>query len=246
VASAAVAAAEAARRASEKIEVLLSQEKRRVEELAAQTAGARIISDLSLPGSGTPRVAPDRVNPYDIENDDRTPWNTGVTPGARDAARQAFLEGNRLFHIPVFLRAAEKYTEALTKWKHPVFYFNLAITQINLGQYLEAHHNLDTALAFGAEPLGADRAREARKQLGEIERQLGQIHIRCSIPGAEVLLDGEPLFTSPGSRDLWVSARAHEVTASKPGYAPLSKQVIVAAGAQQTVTLSPHRTESPP
>jgi hypothetical protein len=249
-ASAANEAAAEAQRAHVQLISILDQEKRRVEELDAQTGGAKPIPDLSLSASGPHRPPPDlgmeRVNPYGIENDDRTPWNTSVTPEARDAARQAFLEGNRLFHIPLFSRAAEKYTEALSKWKHPVFYFNLAITQINLGQYPEAHRNLDSALAFGAEPLGAEQAREARKQLDEIERHLGRIQIRCAIPGAEILLDGEPLFTSPGSWDLWVSARGHEVTARKPGYASQSQQVTVAAGAQQTVTLSPRRTENPP
>jgi hypothetical protein len=247
---AAEAAAAEARRANEKIEVLLAQERQRVEELATLTRGAKIIPDLSVPAPGPRRASPEPgaqpVNPLDLENDDRMPWSTGVTPAARDAARQAFLEGNRLFHIPLFLRAAEKYTEALSKWKHPVFYFNLAITQIHLGQYLEAHRNLDGVLAFGGEPLGAGRAREARQQLGEVERHLGQLHIRCAVPGAEVTLDGELLFIGPGNKDSWVSARDHEVVARKAGHAARTEKVIVAAGAQQTVTLALHDGERRP
>src|SRR5262249_28906560 len=134
----------------------------------------------------------------------------------------------------------EKYTQALGKWKHPVFYFNLAIAQLNLGQNVEAHRNLESALKFGAESLG-DRFEEAKKQLSEIGSQLGRIHVNCSTPGAVVMLDGETLFIGPGSADMWVSARAHEVTAKKQDYGTQSERVIAAAGAQQTVTLSLHK-----
>ena len=51
-----------------------------------------------------------------------------------------FLEGNRLFKIPLFTRAAEKYIAAIEKWTHPALYFNLALTQLNLGQDLTGQY----------------------------------------------------------------------------------------------------------
>ena len=172
-----------------------------------------------------------------IAGSDDMPWNKGVNAETRTAAREIFLEGNRLFNIPLFSQAVEKYTEALEKWKHPAFYFNLAIAQINLSQYLEARESLEEALRYGPEPLRADRFQEAKKQLVEVERHLGRIRVSCPIPGAEVTLDGATLFTGPGSQEVWVKAQAHEVTAKRTEYATQAKRATVAAGTVATVDL---------
>lgn len=178
------------------------------------------------------------VDAPNIAGGEDMPWNKGVSQETRAAAREIFLEGNRLFKIPLFSRAVEKYSEALDKWKHPAFYFNLAIAQINLGQWLEARENLEQALKYGPDPLRADRFEEARKQLVEVERHLGRIRVSCPTPGAEVTLDAVTLFTGPGQREIWVTASAHEVTAKKPEYATQARRVAVGPGAQQTVELS--------
>jgi tetratricopeptide (TPR) repeat protein len=173
-----------------------------------------------------------------IAGGENMPWNKGVPQTVRATARDAFLEGNRLFKIPLFSRAVEKYTEALEKWKHPAFYFNLGIAQINLGQWLEAREDLEQAMKYGPDPLRADRFEEAKKQLGEVERHLARIRVSCPTPGAEVTLDAATLFTGPGQREVWVTARAHEVTAKKPEYATQARRVTAAPGAQESVELS--------
>lgn len=207
--------------------------------LSVKTAHVLIRSAVIAGLIATPALL--HAQPVDAPNlagGEDMPWNKGVTPETRAAARDAFLEGNRLFKIPLFSRAVEKYNEALGKWKHPAFYFNLAIAQINLGQYLEARENLELALKYGAEPLRADRFEEAKKQLVEVQAHLGRIRVSCPTPGAEVTLDGATLFTGPGDREVWVTAHAHEVTAKKPEYGTQARRVAVAAGAQETVSLS--------
>jgi hypothetical protein len=191
-------------------------------------------------------AAPARLHaqPMDAPNiagSEDMPWNKGVPQATRAAARDAFLEGNRLFMIPVFSRAVEKYGEAIEKWKHPAFYFNLAIAQINLGQWLEARENLVLAIKYGPDPLRADRFEEARKQLVEVEHHLGRIRVSCPTPGAEVTLDAATLFTGPGQREVWVTVRAHEVTAKKADYGTQARRVAVAPGAQESVALSLRR-----
>ncbi len=165
------------------------------------------------------------------------PWNKGVHGETRKAARELFLEGNRLFKIPLFAQAVEKYTEALGKWKHPAFYFNLALAELNLGQDLEARDSLEQALKYGEEPLRADHYQEAQKQLLELQRRLGRIRVNCPTRGAEVTLDGVTLFTGPGSYEGWVKANAHEITAKKQGYLAEAKRVMVSPGTLQDVAL---------
>ncbi len=188
------------------------------------------------------------VDSPNIAGSEDMPWNKGVPQATRAEAREVFLEGNRLFKIPLFSRAVEKYSEALEKWKHPAFYFNLAIAQINLGQWLEARESLESALKYGPDPLRADRFEEAKKQLVDVEHHLGRIQVRCSTPGAEVTLDAATLFTGPGQRELWVTASAHEVTAKKTDYGTQARRVAVAPGAQEAVELTLRKMvlEDPP
>ncbi len=174
--------------------------------------------------------------PIGAERDDR-PWSQGVSRAERAAAREVFLEGNRLFRVPLFARAAEQYLAALRTWKHPAFYFNLALAQLNLEQDVEARESLVAALRHGEEPLGAAQYREAQKQLAEVERSLGQIEIRCETRGAEVTLDGVLRFIGPGKYRGWVQARPHQITAKSPGYLADTRQVSVTAGAVATLDL---------
>lgn len=182
------------------------------------------------------RVAADPAPAIKLDGDDK-PWNRGVPLPARETARDLFLEGNRLFHIPVYPRAADKYVAALARWKHPAIYFNLALAQLNLGQEVEAHDSLQQALQHGADPLGPEQFAEAQRQLHELEHQMGRIRISCATPGAEVSLDGAVLFVGTGGRERWVKAAAHEVTAKRPDYLSEARRLTVAPGQVQDVDL---------
>jgi hypothetical protein len=206
----------------------------RVAVVAVIAAGARAHAQPA-PAAASP--AADAPN---IAGDEHMAWNVGVDPDTRAAARAIFLEGNRLFKIPLFSQAVEKYGEALARWRHPAFSFNLALTLINLGRYLEARDQLVRAIAYGPAPLRADRFAEAQKQLVEVERHLGRLHVRCAVAGAEVALDGAKLFTGPGERTLWVVPQDHDLAAKKSAYRTQDAHVHVAAGAMETVELAPH------
>jgi len=191
---------------------------------------------IGLTYDHAPARAQSTSAPIVTDGDDK-PWNKGVPTERREAARALFLEGNRLFRVPLFAQAAAQYTAALGHWKHPAFYFNLALAQFNLGQEVEARENLEKALQHGEGPLGAEQFQEAKKQLQEVEHQLGRIRITCQTQGAEVTLDGVTLFTGPGSYQGWIKAKAHEITAKKPNYLAEAKRVTVSPGKLQELDL---------
>lgn len=191
------------------------------------------------PSSGAPAAVSDDAA---AEEDDSgfegvRPWSLSVPPEERKAARALFLEGNRLFRVPLFARAVAQYKAAIAKWKHPAFYFNLALAQINLDENVAARESLERALVYGAEPLGDDRFQEAQKQLKDLERTLGKIRIACQTKGAEVTLDGDTLFTGPGHYENWIEPGDHEVTAKKSGYLSEARKVTVPQGRKQEVEL---------
>ncbi|HWU89287.1 MAG TPA: hypothetical protein VN253_18600 [Kofleriaceae bacterium] len=210
--------------------------------LAAQPApelGPGGHDDSTSPSAPVPAAGGDRPSPsVRVPTDDEgKPWSRGVSIEDRRAARELFLEGNRRFRIPLFARAAEKYMAALSKWKHPAFYFNLAFAQLNAGQEVEARESLERALQYGEEPLGHEEFHEAQRQLQELEHQLGWVRVTCQTPGVEVALDGVPLFIGPGSYRGWARATVHVITGQKPGYLSEARRVSVAARKLQEVEL---------
>lgn len=188
-----------------------------------------------------PASAPGATAAPATSGGDDKPWNRGVPVATREAARALFLEANRLFAIPLYTRAADKYAAALGKWKHPAFYFNLALAQLNLGQEVEAHDSLRRAVQHGQEPLGERPFREAESQLRELEHQLGRIRVQCPTDGAEVTLDGATLFTAPGSHEVWVKPAAHQITARRAEYVTLARRVDVAPGKLEQLDLRMHK-----
>lgn len=191
------------------------------------------------PSSGAPAAVSDDAA---AEEDDSgfegvRPWSLSVPPEERKAARALFLEGNRLFRVPLFARAVGQYQAAIAKWRHPAFYFNLALAQINLDDNVAARESLERALVYGAEPLGAERFAEAQKQLKDLERTLGKIRISCQTKGAEVTLDGDTLFVGPGHYENWIEPGDHEVTAKRSGYLSEARKVTVPQGMKQEVEL---------
>jgi hypothetical protein len=181
---------------------------------------------------------PSGLDAPNIAGSDNMPWNRGISQQTRSDARAIFLEGNKLFKVPLFSQAVEKYMAAIEKWKHPAFYFNLAIAEINLSQYLEAREHLELAMQYGPDPLRADRFTEAKKQMIEVEKHLGRLRVRSPTRDAEITVDGVTLYNGPGDRTIWVTPRAHELTGKKPDYATQAKRVNVAAGSLETVDLS--------
>ncbi len=198
--------------------------------LAALCISTSLHAQPARPPAPAAPAAPAASEGAEVLELDTRPWSEGVALADRHAARELFLEGNRLFRVPLFARAAVHYQAALDKWKHPAFSYNLALAQMNLGQEVEARNNLELAMRHGAEPLGAVEYEEAEKQLRHLEQQLGRVVIHCPTDGAEVTLDGVILFTGPGRYEGWVTAGAHELTAKKRDYLSEARRLEVAGG----------------
>ncbi|HEX4421980.1 MAG TPA: hypothetical protein VH165_28905, partial [Kofleriaceae bacterium] len=208
--------------------------------LHAQPANAPLpgAPSANAPPPSAPSPATPQANtPQVIEGDDK-PWSKGVPVAERQTALDMFLEGNRLFDIPLLARAAEQYTGALTHWKHPSIYFNLALVQLSLGEDVEARASFELALKYGEGPLGTEWFQTAQKKLAQLAQTLGKIRITCQTTGAEVSLDGVLLFTGPGSYEGWAKATAHEVTARKPEYLSQARRLTVASGETKSLDLN--------
>lgn len=146
------------------------------------------------------------------------PWAEGVTPEHQSAALAIFKDGNALFAESQHAAALAKYREALALWDHPAIRYNAAVALINLDQPLAADVELDSALRFGEPALGGDIYKQALLYKKLLSGQLADLDVRCDEPGAEVMLDGQLLFTAPGQKTQRMLPGAHSLVARKSGY----------------------------
>jgi hypothetical protein len=161
---------------------------------------------------------------------DDAPWAAGVSEEEQQLALTIYREGNAEFELERYAQALAKYRTALSHWDHPAIRFNMTVCLINLDQPLEAFDNVERALQYGAAPVGADLFAQGQTYKKLLLAQLATIEIRCAEPDAQVTLDGQPLFTAPGSITKIVLPGRHQIVASKPGFQTTTLPLSLDAG----------------
>lgn len=174
---------------------------------------------------------------------DERPWARGVPPDQQKKALELFRAGNTLLKESVFVKAAEKYREALALWDHPAIHYNLALALLNLDQPLEVHEHLVAAMKYGVAPLDTEKMEHARTYKALVEKQLAQVEITCEETGATVSLDGKVLFTAPGRYEGLVRPGAHTFVAAREGQAPTNLSRTLPAGEKTTLALKLYTAE---
>ncbi|PTL81229.1 hypothetical protein [Vitiosangium sp. GDMCC 1.1324] len=199
------------------------------------TAGAPALAPASptapQPADAAPEVLGDR------------PWAKGVSKAQQDAAMALFQAGNQLLKESVFVKAVDKYRQALAAWDHPAIHYNLALALMNLDQPVEVHEHLVAALRYGADPLENEKFEYARNYKTLTERQLARVDITCDTPGATVTMDGQPLFVAPGRYAGLVRPGAHSIVATKQGYLPSDQSRTLLPGETTTLQLKMFTSE---
>jgi hypothetical protein len=188
-------------------------------------------------------AAPARAQPYAssgvMQHLPGRPWARGVSLESRKRAYALFLEGNAVIRNGFFGQAAAKYEAALELWDHPAFHYNLGIAQMNLDQIVDAYQSFQAARRHGPRPIGEDKYEQAQVYLTLLGNQLAEIEVVCDEPGADVALDGKPLFRGPSRQRVMVRPGGHRAEASKPGRLSDVRQAVLDPGDRKRVTLAP-------
>jgi hypothetical protein len=146
------------------------------------------------------------------------PWANGVPEAQQQAALVAFRDGNVQLNDGLFVKAAERYREALKHWDHPAIHYNLALALLNLDQPIEVYESLQKAIQYGATPLEKDKFEHAKEYLLAIQQSIADIEVSCDKPGAKVSVDGKEVFVAPGKYAARVRVGKHTFFADKAGY----------------------------
>lgn len=162
------------------------------------------------------------------------PWAQGVAAADQEAALGQYRLGNTSFEQSQYSQALGHYRAALKAWDHPAIRYNTAVALINLDQPLEALENLEQALRFGAAPFESDTFKQAQLYQKLLAGLVSEVDVVCDEVGAVVMLDGEQLFTGPGSAHRRLRPGPHQLVARKDGF-------VTATAALQLEPGRPHR-----
>ncbi len=149
-----------------------------------------------------------------------------------------FEAGNKLFEESQYAAALSEYREALKSWDHPAIRYNAAVALINLDQPLAAYENLELALRYGDAPLAPETYQQALTYRKLLRGQLAELTVTCAEPGADVAIDGVPLFLAPGDAKRWVMPGAHQLIARKSGFLTQTRPITLIAGKSSVEALA--------
>lgn len=169
-----------------------------------------------------------------------TQGDDALANDAKAKAQTLLSEGTQFFNRGAMAEALDKFKQAYDEFPSPKLLFNIGLTSRNLGRTVEAMDALERFLDEATDA-PADMIAQAKQAVSELRGLLGNLTIKCSVPGPEIALDGRPLGLAPLPKSLWIMPGNHLVTAKHPDFTLASATVDVNAGTVHTVTLSMQR-----
>ncbi|MCP4675375.1 MAG: PEGA domain-containing protein [Deltaproteobacteria bacterium] len=147
-------------------------------------------------------------------------------------AERHFSDGEAFFAAEQYIKAAESFAAAYDIAPHSSVLANIALSYDYASRYVEAVEAYRRYLA-SLPPTAVEEI--SRKRLGELEKQVGDLKITCSVDDCRIAVNG--VDRGPGPQDVVVLPGSHRITASKEGLIDVEKEISVSAGQQTTVEI---------
>ena len=198
---------------------------------------ACLISCYVMLSTGLASAQSGRRSPADKAEKAEKPWTKGVSQEQKATAQGLLAKGNSLFVESKHLEALAAYREALESWDHPAIRFNITRALINLDRPLEAYENIKLAVQYGPAPI-PELYDEAKNYERLLQRQIGEITIRCKQAGVKVTVDGQQQLDCPIKTTMKLLPGPHKVVAEKPGFLPFSKALSLMPAIPEQVNIT--------
>ena len=203
--------------------------------LVAGRARAEEPATASPPESTRTRADPNR------------PWADSVSENAQKQALALFEEGNKLFETSQHAAALaiSRGAQVLGPPGHPLQRGGCP-HQPRPAARREREPRARAPLRRGA--VQSDTYQQALTYQKLLRGQLAQLKVTCTEPGAEVTLDGAPLFVAPGEASRWLLPGPHQVVVRKAGFLTETRSLTLLPGrpASEAVVLQEIRRVPPP
>jgi hypothetical protein len=134
-----------------------------------------------------------------------------------EQVRQLYKEGVKEATRGRWEKARDLFLEAFRRKPDFQIAFNLGQAELKVGQHVEAAEHLALFLRE-AQGVREEERRKAQTMLDEAERHVATLVISTNHQGAEVLVDGASIGTSPLGREIFVLPGQHVIQARLGGF----------------------------
>jgi hypothetical protein len=171
-------------------------------------------------------------------------------PVVADAAKK---EAARRFEHAIKLYEDADYTLALAEFErvyelmpnYRVLY-NIGQVSIQLGRYARAFRTLKAYVARAGAELPADRQKAVQADLELLAGRIATVNVLVDPPGAQILLDGTTIGTSPLAEPLIVDVGERTVQVRLSGYVTETQRLTLAGGDRRESRFVLEREEPEP
>jgi len=155
---------------------------------------------------------------------------------AKAKAQILLKQGARHYQRAEFAEALDAFQRAYGIFPSPKLSMNIGQASRELGRAVEAIEAFEQFLGQAGDT--PERAvAEAKRSIEELEGQTAKLRIDCTMPGADISVDGKKVAISPVARLIRVMPGTHDVRASADGAVPASLRTKVSAGDIETLVL---------
>ncbi len=169
-------------------------------------------------------------------------WADTTSDSARKEARERFDRGLQLFNDGDNTGALAEFKRAYDLIPNKILLLNIGLVYAAMGRPVESVSALDKLLA-DTKDLDATRVQKARSTRDLQSRRVGMLRITTNVP-ASIEIDGLQVAQTPQAEPLRVAGGTHVVSAVAAGHLPLRREVSVAGGATESLTLDLSPSES--
>jgi hypothetical protein len=159
-----------------------------------------------------------------------------ASPEAKAKAQVLLKEGARLYEKGDLAESLEKFNQAYAEYASPKLLYNIGQASRGLGRLAEAMEAFEHFLDQTPDA-PADMIADANKSVSELRTKLGRLRLECTMPEADVTVDGRPVGKGPIAVLLWALPGKHQVTARHASASPAVEDVEVMIGSVHNVVL---------
>ncbi len=166
------------------------------------------------------------------------------TSAAPPPAAEAQAEAARRFEHAVKLYGDAEYALALAEFERvyelvPDYRVLYNIGQVNMqvGRYARALRTLEEYVKSGGDQVPPERAQQVKLDLESLAARVARIEVRVDQPGADVLVDGVSLGTTPIAEALVVDVGDRRLQVRLGGYRTWEQTLRLAGGDRRNLTL---------
>lgn len=150
------------------------------------------------------------------------------TKATLDEAQRRFQRGKELYDENDFHAALVEFRRAYEMAPNYRLLYNIAQVQYQLQDYPATLRTFNKYMTDGQGDISPQRREEVQKEIDRLKTRIASVSVTVNMAAAEVLVDDVSVGKAPLSEPVLVSIGRRKISASLPGYTPVSKVVEVA------------------